>query len=157
MLEMWKSAVGKGKSFGALFTNLSKAFDCLSHELHAYGFSTAALRLIHSYLTNRKQRTRVNLSYSPWEEILIGAPQGSILGPLLFNIFLCDLFFIMNETDFASYADDNTPHRAANTVDEVIQSPEHDSIMLSQWFSDNQMKVDISKCHLLVNKKDEMR
>ena len=68
----------------ALLTDLSKAFDCLSHELlldqlHAYGFSIAALRLIHSYLTNRMQRTKGNLSYSPWEEILFGV-QGSILG-----------------------------------------------------------------------------
>ena len=107
MLEKWKSAVDKGKSFGALLTDLSKAFDCLPHELllaklHAYGFSIAALRLIHSYLTNRKQRTKVNLSYSLWEDILFGVPQGSILGPLLFNIILSDLFFIMNETDFAS-------------------------------------------------------
>ena len=161
ILEKWKSAVDKGKSFGALLTDLSKAFDCLPHELllaklHAYGFSIAALRLIHSYLTNRKQRTKVNLSYSPWEEILFGVPQGSILGPLLFNIFLCDLFFIMNETDFASYADDNTPYRTANTLDEVIQSLEHDSMMLFQWFSDNQMKANISKCHLLVNKKNEV-
>ena len=97
MLGKWKSAVDKGKSFGASLTDLSKAFDCLSHELllaklHAYGFSIAALRLIHSYLTNRKQRTKVNLSYSPWEEILFGVPQGSILGPFLFNSFLCDLF-----------------------------------------------------------------
>ena len=58
LLEKWKSAGDKGKSFGALLTDLSKAFDCLSHELllaklHAYGFSIAALRLIHSYLTNR--------------------------------------------------------------------------------------------------------
>ena len=107
MLEKWKSAVDKGKSFGALLTDLSKAFGCLPHELllaklHAYGFSIAALRLIHSYLTNRKQRTKVNLSYSLWEDILFGVPQGSILGPLLFNIILSDLFFIMNETDFAS-------------------------------------------------------
>ena len=157
MLEKRKSAVDKGKSFGALLTDLSKAFDYLFHELllakpHAYGFSIAALRLIHSYLSNRKQRTKVNLSCIPWKEILFGVPQESILRLLLFNIFLCDLFFIINETDFASYTDDNTPYRTANTIDEVIQSLDHDSIMLFQWFSDSQM----SKCHLLVNKKDEV-
>ena len=161
MLEKSKSAVDKGKLFGALLADLPKAFDCLSHKLplakrHAYGFSIAALRLIHNYLTNRKQRTKVNLSYSPWEEILFGVPQRSILVPLLFNIFLCDLFFIMNETDFASYADDNTSYRTANTIDEVIQPLEHDSMMLLKWFSDNQMIASISKCHLLMNKKDEI-
>ena len=62
-----------------------------------------------SYLSNRKQRTKINSEFSPWEEILYRLPQGSILGPLLFNIFLCDLFFIMNDVDFASYADDSTP------------------------------------------------
>ena len=98
----------------------------------------------------------VNSSYSHWEEILFGVPQGSILGPLLFNIFLCDIFFIMNETDFASYADDNMPYRTANTIDEVIHSLEHDSMMFSQWFSDNQVKANISKCHLLVNKKNKV-
>ena len=97
MLEKWKSAVDKGKSFGALLTDLSKAFNCFSHELllaklHVYGFSIAALRLIHSYLANRRQRTNINMSYSSWEEIVFGVPQRSILGPLLFKIFMCDLF-----------------------------------------------------------------
>ena len=97
MLEKWKSAVDKGKSFCALLTDLSKAFDCLSHELllaklHAYGFSIAALRLIHSYLTNRWLRTKINMSYSSCEEIIFGVPQGSILGPC-FSTFFCVIFF----------------------------------------------------------------
>ena len=97
MLEKWRSAVDNKKTFGVLLIDLSKAFDCLSHELllaklHAYGFSIPALRLVYSYLKNRKQRTKINSAYSYWEEILFGVPQGSILGPLLFNIFLCDIF-----------------------------------------------------------------
>ena len=159
MLKKWKLAVDKGKYFGALLTDLSKAFDCISQEfvlakLHVYGFSLRALRLIHSYLTNRKQRTRLNGNYSSWEEILFGVPQGSILGTLLFNIFLCDLFLIKKETSFASYADDNTPYVTAENLDEVIKSLEKDSIKLFQWFSDNQLKANHDKCHLLVSGKN---
>ena len=67
MLEKWKRSVDSGKAFGTLLTDLSKAFDCLDHELliaklNAYGFSPPVLRLIHDYLSNRKQRTRVNNS-----------------------------------------------------------------------------------------------
>ena len=98
VLEKWKRAADNGKVYGILLTDLSKAFDCLSHKLllaklHAYGFSISALRLIYSYLANRKQRTKINSSYSSWEEILFGVPQGSVLGPLPFKIFLCDMFF----------------------------------------------------------------
>ena len=80
MLEKWKNAVDKGKVFGALLTlltYLSKAFDSLVHELviaklNAYGFNLPALKLMHSYLSHRKQHTKVNHAYSSWEGILFG-------------------------------------------------------------------------------------
>ena len=73
-----------------------------------------------SYLTNRKQRTKINSEFSRWEEILFKVPQGSILGPFLFNVFLCDLFFILNDVDFASSANDNIPFFVGNDLEEVI-------------------------------------
>ena len=125
MLEKWKSAEDNKKVFGALLTDLSKAFDCLSHDLlitklNAYGFGMEALKLIQNYLSNRKQRTKINTEYSSWEEILFGVPQGSILGPFLFNVFLCDLFLIMNNFELASYADDNTPYAVGKNIEELI-------------------------------------
>ena len=135
----------RGKVFGALLTDLSKAFDWLYHDLliaklNAYGFSLPTLRLIHDYLLNRRQRTRTNNSYSKWMEIVLGVPQGSILGPLLFNIFLADLFFIVNSTDIANYADDNTPYATANDIDSLIASLEEASESLFTWFDNNLMK-----------------
>ena len=99
MLETWKRSVDKGKVFDALLTDLSKAFDCLDHELltaklNAYGFSLPALRLVNDYLSNRKQRTKIENTYSTWVDIIFEVPQGSILGPLLFKVFLADLFLL---------------------------------------------------------------
>ena len=142
MLEKGKFVVDKG-NYSVRYRQIYLSHEFLLAKLPVYGFSIAALRLIHGYLTNRKQRTKVNLSYSTWEEILFCVPYGSILGPLVFIIFLSDLFFIRNETEFSSYADDITPYRTVNTVDEVIQSLEHGSLMLFQWFSDNQIRANI--------------
>ena len=97
MIEKWRKSLDAGGAFGALLTDLSKAFDCLPHELliaklYAYGVDIPSRKLLHSYLTKPKQTVQLNDLYSPWSEIFFGVPQGSILGPLLFNIFLCDLF-----------------------------------------------------------------
>ena len=137
MLEKWKSAIDNKKLFGALLIDLSKTFDCLTHDLliaklSAYGFNVSALRFVHSYLKNRMQRTKTNSEYSSWEEIMFGVPQGSILGPLLFNILLCDLFLVMENIDTASYADDNMPYTTGNSIEEVIRKLENAAKMLFQ-------------------------
>ena len=79
-------------------------------KLHAYGFDKSALNMVNSYLTNRWHRTKINSSYSTWRELLSGVPQGSVLGHLLFNIYLNDLFFILHKTIVCNYADDTSLH-----------------------------------------------
>ena len=150
MLEKSKRAVNSGQTFGALLTNLSKEFDCLDHELliaklNAYGFSLPALKLVYGYLSNRKQRPKVNRTYSSWLEIVFRVPQGSMFGPLLFNIFLADLLFILNDVDIASYADDNTPYVIADDINGVITSLEKASKVLFEWFENNLLKSNTDK------------
>ena len=152
-----KSATDKGKPFGALLTDLFTAFDCLPHKLliaklHSYGFSSAALRLVRSYLSNKKQKTKTNESFSSWEEILFGVPQGSILGPLLFNIFICDHFIMIHDINIANYADDNSPFVSGDTPLNVITSSENAAEKLFEWFANNHMKANHDKCHLLMSK-----
>ena len=79
----------------------------------------------------------INTEYSSCEEILFGVVQGSILGPVLLNIFLSDLFLIMNNTELASYADDNTPYAVENNIEELIVKLQNASERHFQWFSDN--------------------
>ena len=109
-----------GGAFGALMADLSKAFDCLYHglliaKLVAYGFDIKSIKLIQQYLPNGKQRVKVGNAYSSWKYIFYGIPQGAILGSLIFNIFLCDLFYFLKDVAVASFADDTTTYRPRKT------------------------------------------
>ena len=98
---------------GAVFMDVSKAFDCLPHrllraKLHANGLSTAACHLMFSYLKERRQRVKISNSRSSWKLLTKGVPQGSILGPFLFNVFMNDLFLLIQNCKLYNYADDNS-------------------------------------------------
>ena len=131
-IEKWRESLYSGGNFGALLTDLLKAFDCLPHDLliaklHAYRLDMPSLKLIHSYLTKRRQRVKINNTYSSWSAIHFGVSQGSILGPLLFNIFLCDLFLFVPNIGIANCADDNTLHTTNKHLETVLKELEQGS------------------------------
>ena len=110
-----------------------------------------SLKFLISYFTNRVQKVRINNTYSTLKNIIHGVPQGSVLGPLFFNIYICDLFFFVNDTYVANYADDTTPYIAEDTIPEVIEALENCSKVLFTWFQNNGMKANSDKSHLILS------
>ena len=156
MIEKWWRYLDTGGHGSALFTDLSKAFDCIDHQLliaklNAYGVDTNSLYFLASYLEKRKQRTKVNGSYSNFDDILSGVPQGSILGSLLFNIYICDLFFGIGDLDIASYADDNTPYTFSSELDVALKKLRSYTIKIFEWFHNNRLKSSAGKCNLITS------
>jgi len=154
MLEMWKKTLDKGGYVCAIFMDLSKAFDTLNHnliiaKLGAYGFGSKALSYMKSYLDNRKQRVRVNSHFSSWQEIIAGVPQGSILGPLLFNIFLNDLFLFVSNSKLSNYADDNTLYATGYNLSEAKKMLLNDFDIVKEWFYENYMVLNAENFHFM--------
>ena len=113
--------------------------DCILHDLliaklAAYGLSEEALMYILSYLSNRKQCVRINDIYSEFEYIIMGVPQGSILGPLLFSLSIKDLFFFILIASVHNFADGNRLSAFAQNVSKLINILQSESEVISDWF-----------------------
>ena len=103
LVEDWRKALDSHKYVAAILMDLTKAFDCLPHslllgKLSAYGLSDKSCSLVSNYLSNRKQRVKLGPHYSEWVNIVRGVPQGSILGPLLFNVVINDIFHFLDKS-----------------------------------------------------------
>jgi ribonuclease P/MRP protein subunit RPP40 len=143
-----------GCFYGAILMDLSKAFDCLPHrllisKLHAYNVSNSACQLIAYYLCNRRQNVKIGNCKSSWRQTAKGVPQGSGLGPLIFNIFINDIFLFTKQCFMLNYADDNTNY-ACDANHEVVLSKLHiDANIAIQWFTDNYMQANPSKFQVI--------
>ena len=147
MTENWKESLDQGGHYGALLTDLSKAFDCIMHDLliaklQAYGFDNDSLNFICNYLVDREQRVKINSSFSTWSKIEYGVPQGSILGPLLFNINTLDMFFEQKDVNIAAYADDNTPYICDKNLEALLSKLQICTLKLIEWFSKKNIKLN---------------
>ena len=126
LIEDWRYCLDQSKLVGIILMDLSKAFDCIPHDLliaklNAYGVDSSALTYIYSYLKERKQAVRINETYSTYMDIVSGIPQGSILGPILFNVFINDLFLFIENAKIHNYADDNAIQHEASSLDDLIR------------------------------------
>ena len=156
LLEKWRKSLDTKQKAGMLLTDLSKAFDCIRHDLfiakcHAYGVDLKSLRYIYDYLTNRKQRVRINNNFSTWKNIIYGVPQGSILGPLFFNIYITDLFLTTDKFNLINYADDNTPYACESTTEKVIHTLQKCTELLFEWTNLNFLKANPDKSHVVLS------
>ena len=157
LVESWKKAFDNKECIGVLLMDLSKAFDCVPHcllvcKLKAYGLSDGACVMMCSYLSGRYQRVKIDSYRSEWVPLKKGIPQGSCLGPLIFNIFVNDLFLFIEKCMLINYADDNTLSYSAKTFDVIMDALRFDTKNAIKWFTMNYMQANPDKFQVMIMK-----
>ena len=135
--------------------DLCKAYDYLPHDvmvgkLEAYGISKESLQLISDYLSYSKQMTKIGSVYGDWANVIRGIPQGSILGPLLFNIFINGIFLVVEKTNICNFADDNTLYSHGSNLLLIMNNLGHDVRNLLYLFKINSLKANPGKFQLMI-------
>ena len=155
LLQSWQKELDNGGFVGTILIALSKEYDCIPHELltaklKCYGIGNRSLRLLSDYLTNRKQRTKIGSSFSSWCDKNTGVPPGSILGPILFNIFINDLFLFITKSEVCNFADDNTLYSCNRNLEHVFSNLKYDLRNVLDWFKIDSLKANPGKFQFMV-------
>ena len=159
IIDNWKNKIDANNVIMALFIDFKKAFDLVDQrllflKLFHYGFSNSALNLMKNYFAERTQKTKINNVLSESLPIELGVPQGSLLGPLLFIIFINDMA-IISELFTILFADDTTVSESASTIETVVKSFSPKLKNLLEWTSHNRLHINWSKtkCMILTGQK----
>ena len=155
IVQNWYDYLNRGKIVGAVFIDLRKAFDMVNHDillskLKIYKLSTNSLKLFQSYLTDRTQKVYYNRILSNSNKVLTGVPQGSILGPLLFLLFINDMFFAPKLCNLKMFADDATLYTHGDSVDELNLRLNEDLIYINDWCYKNRMCINFMKSKAII-------
>ena len=155
MIDSWKGLLDDKNYVISIFLDLSKAFDTIDHELlltklSFYNFSAQSILLVKNYLFNRFCITNFDGAKSKKEALKVGVPQGSVLGPLLFIIFINDFCHLDLKSDFFLFADDSTVSFAAKTIKEVLDSLSNDLKIICEWLKHNRLIINWSKTHAIL-------
>ena len=135
--------------------DLCKAFDCISHDLliaklYVYGFSEKSAVFLYSYLKRRKQNVKIDNILSTFQSLISGVPKGSILGPILFNIFLNDLLTTLGNSEIYNFADDNTISSISKEKQALLTTLQKDSEEAIDWFRQNNMIDNLEKFQSMI-------
>ena len=151
-LEEWTDLPDQNFSIDVIHLDFQKAFDTIPHQrllskVHAYGIRGKVYEWIRNFLLNRRQRVVLNNSKSTWSEVISGVPQGSVLGPILFILYINDLPDIISCVS-KLFADDTKLYRSVDSYDDS-NTIQMDLYELDNWSSSWQMEFNIPKCKVL--------
>ena len=155
MIDLWMNAIDSGKMVGVVLVDFKKAFDLVDHQilidkLKIYGIKDEALSWFNTYLTNRKQQVAINNCKSDFKQISYGVPQGSILGPLLFLLFINDLPLYTSNVFTDLYADDTTLYDVQDSMEQIENNLQSSLNNLQIWCRNNGMILNSSKTKVML-------